>query len=49
MPNIPGNYREMVIVHPDADFLEDIAGKLREVLLFAYSDGCKALCLMSYG
>ncbi|KAI9076357.1 hypothetical protein K1719_041672 [Acacia pycnantha] len=25
--------REMVIVHPDADFLEDIAGKLREYVL----------------
>jgi hypothetical protein len=25
------NCREMVVVHPDADFLIDIAGKLREV------------------
>jgi hypothetical protein len=25
------NCREMVVVHPDADFLDDIAGKLREV------------------
>ena len=24
-------HREMVVVHPDADFLEDITGKLREV------------------
>lgn len=24
-------YREMVIVHPDVNFLDDIAGKLREV------------------
>lgn len=28
------NSREMVVVHPDADFLNDIAGKLREVLQF---------------
>jgi len=25
------HYREMVIVHPDADFLDDINGKLKEV------------------
>lgn len=25
------NFREMVVVHPDAGFLEDITGKLKEV------------------
>jgi len=24
-------FREMVVVHPDNDFLEDITGKLKEV------------------
>jgi hypothetical protein len=26
-------HREMVVVHPDNDFLEDITGKLKEVLV----------------
>jgi hypothetical protein len=25
------SFREMVVVHPDNDFLEDITGKLKEV------------------
>ncbi|KAH7572769.1 hypothetical protein JRO89_XS03G0009900 [Xanthoceras sorbifolium] len=29
--------REMIVVHPDADFLDDIAGKLRELVLCSLS------------
>lgn len=29
-----GEYREMVVVHPDKNFLDDISGKLREVRIF---------------
>ncbi|MFS7981321.1 putative isoleucine--tRNA ligase [Helianthus anomalus] len=33
--------KEMIVVHPDADFLDDIGGKLKEARTYVFIKGCK--------
>lgn len=41
-------FREMVVVHPDAEFLDDIAGKLREVCYGINTIMCGYACYMQF-